>query len=187
MPKKPYISDEEKNQFRDAVKNVRPLNQDKYHHPKTIDKQQANRHYSGDGSLSYSNFSLNELDQLPNDKWVGGEDKLHFARPSLQQELIQKMRKGKINIESRLDLHHMNVTETLIAVDRFIQNCKNQNIIWACIVHGKGRGSSKNKPILKNLLNQWLRKNPYVLAFHTAQPKDGGAGAIYILLGQRKR
>jgi DNA-nicking Smr family endonuclease len=32
------------------------------------------------------------------------------------------------------------------------------------------------------MVNRWLREVDNVLAFHSAQPADGGTGAVYVLL-----
>jgi len=36
--------------------------------------------------------------------------------------------------------------------------------------------------VIKNKVNSWLRQHQDVLAFHSAMPKDGGNGAVYVLL-----
>jgi len=50
------------------------------------------------------------------------------------------------------------------------------------IIHGKGKGSENNLPILKNNLDQWLRRQDHVLAFCSARPIGGGTGAVYVLI-----
>jgi DNA-nicking Smr family endonuclease len=53
------------------------------------------------------------------------------------------------------------------------------------IVHGKGTGSPEGLPVLKATLARALthkRLGKRVLAFCTARPVDGGAGAMYVLL-----
>ncbi len=54
-----------------------------------------------------------------------------------------------------------------------------------CLVHGKSKRPDDAKPILKNLVNQRLREYSNVLAFCSATAKDGGSGAVYILLKNR--
>ena len=49
-------------------------------------------------------------------------------------------------------------------------------------MHGKGYNSEAQFPILKNLVNQTLRTLTAVLAFSSAPEKDGGAGAVNILM-----
>ena len=53
------------------------------------------------------------------------------------------------------------------------------------IVHGRGLNSPDQIPVLKESLRVWLgqkRTGKTVLAFATARPQDGGAGAVYVLL-----
>ena len=53
------------------------------------------------------------------------------------------------------------------------------------VVTGRGLNSTDQVPVLKEGVQQWLtrgRVSKQVLGFCTAKPKDGGAGAIYVLL-----
>jgi DNA-nicking Smr family endonuclease len=53
------------------------------------------------------------------------------------------------------------------------------------IIHGRGRRSKDQIPVLKERLKVWLSRGRVgrgVLAFCTARPADGGAGALYVLL-----
>jgi DNA-nicking Smr family endonuclease len=55
------------------------------------------------------------------------------------------------------------------------------------VVHGRGL-SSPGKPILKAKVLEWLIYGPWrkwVIAFASARPCDGGAGATYVLLRRR--
>ena len=62
----------------------------------------------------------------------------------------------------------------------FLKTCINRSLFCVLIIHGKGFGSKNNAPIIKNKINQWLRNNDKVWGFCSAQPKDGGTGAIYL-------
>ena len=52
------------------------------------------------------------------------------------------------------------------------------------IVHGKGdsRTERERASILKGCTDHWLRQLEVVQAFHSAQPRHGGTGAVYVLL-----
>jgi DNA-nicking Smr family endonuclease len=50
------------------------------------------------------------------------------------------------------------------------------------VIHGKGLGSGPRGPVLKNVVNIWLRRAEVVVAFGSARPLDGGNGAVYVLL-----
>ena len=53
------------------------------------------------------------------------------------------------------------------------------------IVHGKGLSSPGKIPVLKPRVNHWLAQRDEVLAFVSTPPRDGGTGAIYVLLKAR--
>jgi DNA-nicking Smr family endonuclease len=57
-------------------------------------------------------------------------------------------------------------------------------------VHVRGRNSKDQRPVLKDGLKTWLTRGELakaVLAFATARPCDGGAGAMYVLLRRERR
>ena len=57
------------------------------------------------------------------------------------------------------------------------------------IVHGRGLNSKDQVPVLKTRLAQWLARGSWarlVLAFTSARPYDGGAGALYVLLRRQR-
>jgi DNA-nicking Smr family endonuclease len=50
------------------------------------------------------------------------------------------------------------------------------------VIHGKGRRSGHQGPVLKRKLGRWLQLRDDVLAYCSARPVDGGTGAVYVLL-----
>ena len=62
----------------------------------------------------------------------------------------------------------------------FLGECKVQAVSCVLIIHGKGYGSKNKSPIIKNKLNQWLRNHSIVWGFCSAQPNNGGTGAVYV-------
>jgi len=109
-------------------------------------------------------------------------DELYFKRSGIQQQLIRKLRRGQIKVDTELDLHGMTVETARSSLMDFIMECKIQNRRCVIIIHGKGKGSIGQFPVLKNKLNQWLQQQDDVLAFCSAQKSDGGEGAIYVLI-----
>jgi len=108
------------------------------------------------------------------------EEKLFFARPDLPIKTIRKLRQAKIEFEAKIDLHAMNIEEAKEALQQFLMYCQQQRIGAVLVIHGKGRA------IIKSAVASWLQSYPQTLAFCSAQPKDGGAGAIYLLLKKKK-
>ncbi len=107
---------------------------------------------------------------------------LFFARPGVQRKVIRKLRRGQFRIEDQLDLHGMTVTKAADALAAFLGECSKRQRRCVRIVHGKGLGSSGRRPVIKESVDRWLRLRDEVLAFCSAQPGDGGTGAIYVLL-----
>lgn len=117
---------------------------------------------------------------------VGAGATLTFARPGLQQRLLQRLRRGQLPVGAELDLHGMTGPEAESEVIRFLSWCSDRGMRCARIIHGKGYGSRATAPQLKNRLNNWLRQHPGVLAFHSARPEQGGTGAVNVLLRSRR-
>lgn len=167
---------DEQNLFRDAMNNVKPLKPDNNvkHKPKPARNQ---RKASQPESYAFSvdtGFSNTEAADCP--------DILNFARSGPQHSVLKKLRQGKMPIDEKLDLHGMTIEEARRYLIEFLHECEVENYRTILIVHGKGYRSAGKKPVLKPLLNRWLRDVPEVLAFHSAQPADGGSGAMYVLL-----
>jgi DNA-nicking Smr family endonuclease len=108
-------------------------------------------------------------------------DILSFSRSGLQHSVLKKLRQGKQPIEHVLDLHGLTVAQARKSLQAFLGECETSGLRHVIIVHGKGF-RSKDKPVIKPMVNRWLRVVDNVLAFHSAQPKDGGNGAVYVLL-----
>jgi len=118
---------------------------------------------------------------------VNPEDTLFFARTGLQQRLLQRLRRGQLAAGAELDMHGMTSAVARQAVSDFIAMCTERHIRCLRIIHGKGAGASGAAPVLKNHLNSWLRQHHAVLAFSSAQPHHGGAGALYVLLRSTRK
>lgn len=113
---------------------------------------------------------------------VAADEQLSFSHDGPQRRLLQHLRRGEIPRESRLDLHGQTIAEAGTALDEFLRNAQRNRHRCVLIVHGKGHRSPSGQPVLKAQLNRWLRDAPIVLAFHSARARDGGSGALYVLL-----
>jgi len=173
MGKKSVITDEERKEFRAAMKQIRQ--QRKSTAATTITSPRSE-------PITYAHPSDEYYEP---EHWHSGEDCIHFNRNGVQQRTLQRLKRGQLQIGVTLDLHQLTADEALNTVETCIRSAIRQHHRVICIVHGKGHFSRNKKPILKNVLNQWLRQHPKVLAFHSAQPKHGGTGAVYVLLKSR--
>ncbi len=109
-------------------------------------------------------------------------DTLSYKREGIQNREFRKLRTGEYSIQSELDLHGYTVESARVALFEFLRKAQERGHRAVRIIHGKGHRSSNKGPVLKTMVNRWLRQCDPVLAFHSAQPRDGGTGAVYVLL-----
>ena len=103
----------------------------------------------------------------------------------VDRRLLSKLRRGDFSVQGHLDLHGMRRDDARASVATFIERACRSGHRCVRIVHGRGLNSKDNVPVLKLLLTSWLERGRVgraVLAFCTARPNDGGAGAVYVLL-----
>ena len=110
------------------------------------------------------------------------EDTLSYTAPGLQKNVLKKMRRGHYGLSAELDLHGLTSAEAKRELVKFLYFCEQDGCHCVRIIHGKGYRSENNLPVLKNDLNIWLRQHQEVQAFCSTAQKDGGAGAVFVLL-----
>ncbi len=113
-------------------------------------------------------------------------DFLEFRRPGIQHRLFRELRNGHLEVDASLDLHGLRVEEARAALASFLGDAARFDWRVLHIIHGKGHGS-REQPILKQRVDQWLRQRDEVLAFCSCPRRAGGTGAAYVLLGNRRR
>jgi DNA-nicking Smr family endonuclease len=99
--------------------------------------------------------------------------------------VMRKLRAGDFTAQARLDLHGLTRDEAKPAVENFIQKSRIAGHRCVLLITGKGLNSVDQIPVLKAGVQGWLtrgRAAKQVLGFCSARPKDGGAGAVYVLL-----
>ena len=108
------------------------------------------------------------------------------AQSSLADGLyLEDLRSGRFSVQAWLDLHGMNQQEARFALDEFILASVRASLTCVRVIHGRGRHSHKQQPILKDAIQRWLcsrRLGRHVVAYTSARLCDGGGGAVYILL-----
>lgn len=109
-------------------------------------------------------------------------DELTYLKSGYPPKLLKRLRRGEFSIQDELDLHGYFAQEAKPAVHAFINEAAASDVSAIRIIHGKGLHSKHKKPVLKNLILGWLRKNQYVIAVCSTPANDGSTGAIYVLL-----
>jgi DNA-nicking Smr family endonuclease len=107
------------------------------------------------------------------------------AIAGLDPRLLRRLRRGDFAWQAHLDLHGMTAPTAREAVAAFLSSAVRAGCRCVLIVHGRGLNSKDQTPVLKERLKGWLARGSaarVVLAFASARPCDGGAGALYVLL-----
>ena len=162
--------------FRLSVGKVNPVTNDKVQLKPNAKPKPLPQAKTDNFSEKFSSDSFYDTEQLSH------EDIMTFTTPGLQKNILKKLRKGYFGVNSELDLHGLTSEAAKQQLLKFLHFCVEDGARCAHIIHGKGYRSSDNFPVLKNNLNLWLRQHQDVMAFCSAPVRDGGAGAVYVLL-----
>ena len=113
----------------------------------------------------------------------------HGAQTGLDKSNAKKLKKGRHAIEGQLDLHGMTQAQAHVAMNSFIEVSYGARKRCVLVITGKGVKLGGSVGVLRSAVPRWLNEQPNrsrVLAFSFATPKDGGEGALYVML-KRKR
>lgn len=103
----------------------------------------------------------------------------------IDQRTLVRLKRGLIRPETQIDLHRMTQAEAHGALIGFLASAQRAGRRCALVITGKGFGSAGAIGVLKSNVPRWLNEPPSrerVLAFAFAINRDGGEGAIYVLL-----
>lgn len=174
--------------FRSAVRGVMPIP------PEERDRSAAPRPAAVPAVVREDVAALAELADL-----VSGvaefdisdtEEHVEGMAVGLDPRILRRLRAGEFACQGHLDLHGMTAEEAKVAVGAFIRQSMAAARRCVLVVHGRGRNSPDQQPVLKDRLKGWLTRGELgrrVLAFATARPCDGGSGAMYVLLRRGRR
>ena len=111
-------------------------------------------------------------------------------KKEIDKNLLSKINKKKIKINSVLDLHGFKVNESRMRVVNFIKKNYDMNNRLILIITGKGKrlgveNGWKGKGVLKEVIPQWLNSvllSKFIIWFDFAPKNMGGEGAILVYL-----
>jgi len=109
----------------------------------------------------------------------------------------QKLTRGNVEIESRLDLHGTGIEMARVRLLQFLRRANAEGLRTVLVITGKGdspyarhtlHGSDhfhapERQGRLRRMLPEWLHESEFralVSGFQPAHPKHGGGGAFYV-------
>lgn len=179
MTKKTILSDEDKRLFAEAMAISKPLAKKK--------RIEESKKSEDSQNLAYRRYQASRTtpntDTAP---MANADSALLFCRATVSDKKMQQLQQGIFPKPLVLDLHGLTESKALASLNDFIYQAQKRKISVVLIIHGKGSRNSPNAPILKNAVNEQLRRLDAVLAFCSARSEDGGNGAVYVMLNTNK-
>ncbi len=114
---------------------------------------------------------------------------MHGYVQGLDSKIFQKLKNGSYTYTAQLDLHGMHADQALDSLLFFVQEAYLQGKQCLLLITGRGLSSPGGQSILRQTTFECLTRDPLrsiILAFVTALPRDGGSGALYLLLRKKK-
>ena len=116
------------------------------------------------------------------------------AEPQLEQfdrRLRQRLARGSVSIDARIDLHGRTQREAHAALRRFLDEAQDDGAKLVLVITGKGaRAGSSERGVLRRQVPLWLKLpefRAYVIGFEAANAGHGGEGALYVRLRRARR
>lgn len=177
-------SEEDEVLFRQAVGEVEPVRSKKDLAPPKEPPSAASLRIQSDEAEALTRLAELVTGEGPFDL-ADSDEYIEGYAPGLDAKILQRLRRGDYSVQAHLDLHGMFKVDAKEALDRFIQESRLGGRRCVLVVTGRGLHSKDSIPVLKEGVQGWLSRGRlarHVLAFTTARPQDGGAGAVYVLL-----
>ncbi|HLO77081.1 MAG TPA: Smr/MutS family protein [Magnetospirillum sp.] len=111
----------------------------------------------------------------------------HGATPGLDKRSAERMKKGEMEIDGRLDLHGMTQDMAHGALTAFVTRAYDSG--RRCLLVITGKGNRQGTGVLRSNVPRWLNQSPCrerILGFSHARPQHGGEGALYVLIKRRR-
>ena len=181
-----------------AVANVRPLQADKVNNP--------GEEISPEPHAKKTCPAVIETDTRLGKKLREGPMSPAMSPPltGLDRRMRQRLARGQVEYEARLDLHGLNVEAARLALFRFLAESAAQGKRLVLVITGKGaapfalhtlHGAShfdtpERQGRLRRKLPEWLTEEDlraFVAGYQPAHPRHGGGGAFYIRIRRSDR
>ena len=169
----------QRNLFQAAIGVVKPLPDKRTVHHATPKPEPIPKQQQMDEAAALQEALSDEVDITT---LLDTDEQLSFRRPGVGPDVAHKLRRGKWAIQRQVDLHGLRTDEARETLTAFIRDAHKQGIRCVRVVTGKGLGSPGKTPVLKDKVHKWLVQKSEVVAFVQAQPAQGGAGALVVLL-----
>lgn len=112
---------------------------------------------------------------------------VEFKRDGVQDEVFHRLSLGGYPCKFEVDLHMLKPQQAREALYQQIQIGRERGERNIMVIHGKGVKSKPFPALMKSFVINWLEQIDEVLAFHSAQRRHGGTGALYVMLAKSEQ
>ncbi|AJC17901.1 Smr/MutS family protein [Pandoraea sputorum] len=170
------------NVFRDSIGEIAPLaskgSTNRVEHPRFPPEPVARQTEEDEAAVLHESLS----DEFDPEALLDTDDRLSYRRPGISHDAVLKLQRGDWVVQAQIDLHGMRRDEAREALSAFLHDAVKRGLRCIRVIHGKGLGSVNREPVLKDKVRGWLAQKNEVLAWAQAQGRDGGGGALVVLL-----
>ncbi len=111
----------------------------------------------------------------------------------IDRKTVQKMVKGRIDIDGRIDLHGMTQKQAYDRLSAYLREAQARGHRLVLVITGKGDGlsphlSGAERGVLRRVVPEWLALPAFrylIIGFEQAHHTHGGAGAFYVRIRRR--
>ncbi len=177
------VAKKEANLFRHNVGDITPIKQpDTFLHPRAgVSVTPTKNKPKEITSMAEAMQNIEQWSDEFDASQLEDDDGASYAVKGSSPDLIPKLRKGQWPVQAYLDLHGMQRDAARSALADFLHRSKLARLRSVCIIHGKGI-NSRQPAVLPEKVRSWLSQSELVQAFCPANAKDGGDGAVQVLL-----
>jgi DNA-nicking Smr family endonuclease len=105
-----------------------------------------------------------------------------FRRSGVSTQALRQIKREGQAVRECLDLHGLTRDQARLAVNHFVKSAARHGVSRVRIIHGQGYGSANGAAVLKQQTRHWLTQMPEVLGFVTPAAREGGKGAVVVLI-----
>ena len=185
-PKKPAPSEQDDAElFRRSVLDVKPLSAKQRERVRPAPKEAPSSAPLYDEEAEALAKLAALVDGQEPMTWEHSDEHSEWIADDADPGILKRLCEGEFAWQAHIDLHGLTRDPARDALVRFLAGARVQHQRCVLVVHGRGHHSEDATPVLKPLVQRWLRRAPlkeWVFAYCTARQVDGGAGAMYVLL-----
>lgn len=177
-----------------VAKTIKPLKSNLFHEKQLPEKERKKQ----ESIEKQPQFSENApaAKEKSNPVTSNTDKQAEKSGKELDRRLDERLWRGQVPIDMKVDLHGHTRQEARHILAESLQAAYRSQKRCVLVVTGKGRHTKRadaasilEPGILKENVPLWLAEPPLadiVLKHYNARPKDGGGGALYVLLRRQK-